>query len=154
MRLFLAAALCGLFVLCSPASAQNPAIAVTDPDAYATALSNSIAHNRMEPIRETFSRMMSGGQLDVQTEASVTAFERYLEGQTADRYGELEDMTLGGSIRRIYWLHTFDGRFLFTRYDFIRGSEGWMLSGLTFGSTWASVATASSPGWTPSSAAQ
>jgi hypothetical protein len=94
--------------------------------------------------------MANGAPLDVQVEASLTAFERYLENEVADRYGELEDMTLGGAIRRIYYLHTFNGRFLFTRYDFIRGSDGWMLSALTFGSSWAMVATQSSPGWTPS----
>lgn len=150
-KLLLLAAFAFVVSFAAPAGAQTAqSIPVTDPAQFATSLANRIATGGMEPIRETIRQMYNGGDLDVQNEAAITAYVRYLESHNADRFSKLEDMTLGDAIRRIYYLHSFGGRLLFTRLDFALTGSGWLLTAISYGSSWSQVATPSSPGWTPS----
>lgn len=141
-------ALC-LGALASPASAQNygQGIPVADPDAYAANIALRISRERMAPIREIFQQMLSAEVLDPTNETAVVTYERYLDGMTIDQFSELEDVALNNTLRRIYYLHSFNGRYLFTRFDFIRDSRGWALTALSFGSSYQMVAAQSSPGW-------
>jgi hypothetical protein len=101
----------------------------------------------MAPIRQVFQQLLGSEVLDPTSETAVVTYERYLEGMTIDQFSELEDAALNNTIRRIYYLHSFNGRYLFTRFDFIRDSRGWNLTGISFGSSWQLVAAQSSPGW-------
>lgn len=136
--------------LASPADAQNygQGIPVADPDAYAANIALRISRERMAPIRDVFQQMMGAQPIDPTNEAVVVTYERYLDGLTIDQFTELEDAALNNTLRRIYYVHSFNGRYLFTRFDFIRDSRGWHLTSLAFGSSWQMVATQSSPGWT------
>lgn len=146
--IFSLVALC-LSALAGPAYAQNygQAIPVTGPDAYAASIALSISRERMAPIRQVFQQLLGSEVLDPTSETAVVTYERYLEGMTIDQFSELDDAALNNTIRRIYYLHSFNGRYLFTRFDFIRDSRGWNLTGISFGSSWQLVATQSSPGW-------
>ena len=150
MRFLISAivALC-LSALAGAAQAQTygQGVPVTDPDAYAANLALRISRERMAPIREVFLQFLGADVLDPTNEAAVVTYERFLEGMAIDQFSEIEDAALSNTIRRIYYLHSFSGRYLFTRYDFVRDSRGWNLTGVSFGSSWQQVAGQSSPGW-------
>lgn len=124
-------------------------IPVTDAATFSQSIALEISRGRMQPVRRALQQMLSTEQLNTDVEASIITFERWLGDAPSQEITKLEDVSLAGTLRRIYYLNTFQGRLVFTRFDFVRTHDGWMLSGLTFGSSWNNVnANPLSPGWT------
>lgn len=138
---------------CGAAHAQiqysGQGVPVTDPATFSQSIAHEISRDRMAPIRRTMVQMLGVNQLSADVEVGVTNMERFLGDLNGTEIVKLEDISLAGAVRRIYYLNTFPGRFLFTRYDFTRDPNGWVLTGITFGSSWNSVnANPTTPGWT------
>jgi hypothetical protein len=124
-------------------------IPVTDPAAFSQSIALEISRDQMRPLRRTLQQLLGAEQLNSDVEVSIVTFERWLGDARSEEVTKLEDISLAGTLRRIYYLNTFTGKLVFTRYDFVRMPGGWILSGVTFGSSWNSVnANTISPGWT------
>jgi hypothetical protein len=122
---------------------------VTDPAEFSQSIALEITRDRMQPVRRALQQMLGAEQLNTDMEASLITFERWLGNSPSEEVTKLEDISLAGTLRRIYYLNTFEGKLVFTRYDFVRTQRGWVLSGITFGSSWNSIsANPLSPGWT------
>lgn len=142
-----------LALACGTANAQTQYVAqglpVTDPADFSQSLALRVSRDQMEPLRQTMRQMLGAAELSTDLEVNITQMERSIGDAPGTEVVKLEDISLAGALRRIYYLNSFPGKFLFTRYDFIRGPDGWVLSGVTFGSTWNSVnANPVTPGWT------
>lgn len=140
-------------LLCAPVHAQTQyagqGIPVTDPDRFAATLAQQVMRDRMTPLRRTLLQMLGTAELSADLEVAFSQMERFLGTTAGAQPIELEDISLAGTLRRIYYLNPFGNSFLFTRYDFIRGPDGWVLTGITFGTSWNQVnATPVTPGWT------
>jgi len=145
-------AIAALFVIFfSPAKADAQAgvfVPVEEPGAYADALSHSITRDGMAPLRTVFGQINNGNMFTPQLEAAIVTFERSMEGHVVDRVAKLDDVTLGGAYRSIYYMHVYETFILFTRCDFIHaGDRGWQLATLSFASSWSQVALPTSAGW-------
>ncbi|MBC7769615.1 MAG: hypothetical protein H7124_12610 [Phycisphaerales bacterium] len=124
-------------------------LSINDPAAFTQSVALSMSRDRMEPIRRTMQEMLGVGQLSADLEVNITHMERYLGDQAGTEVVKLEDVSLAGALRRIYYMNSYPNSFLFTRWDFTRGADGWVLTGITFGSSWNSVnANPVTPGWT------
>jgi|CXWL01.1.fsa_nt_gi hypothetical protein len=124
-------------------------IPVTDPATFSQSVALETSRDGMTALRRTLQRMLGTERLNSDIEVSIVTLERWLADAPSQEITKLEDVSLAGTLRRIYYLNTFEGRLIFTRYDFTRTPSGWMLTGLTFGSSWNTVnANPLTPGWT------
>lgn len=155
MRQWIGAVLFGWTLACGAAHAQQAmqyagqGVPVTDPATYSQSIAHEISRDRMQPIRRAMRQMLGVTELSADLEVGITQMERFLGEANGTEIVKLEDVSLAGALRRIYYLNSFPGKFLFTRFDFTRGSDGWVLTGITFGNSWNNVnANPVTPGWT------
>lgn len=132
-----------------PTQYSGQGLPVNDPAAFTQSIAISMSRDRMEPIRRTMQQMLGVTQLSADLEVNITHMERFLGSQAGSEVVKLEDVSLAGALRRIYYMNSFPGTFLFTRWDYTRGADGWVLTGITFGNSWNSVnANPLTPSWT------
>jgi hypothetical protein len=84
-------------------------------------------------------------------ETALTTYERAIERRPPLHWAKVEDVSLSGQMRRIYYVHVFnESTILYTRFEFLNlGERGWALARLSFGSSWENIAGDFSPGWRP-----
>jgi hypothetical protein len=126
-------------------------ISAADPSAFAETVSRQVSTQGTDPIRATMQQLNGGAELPIQLDAAFTIYERQIANQDAQTWRKIEDLTLSDSVRKIYYLHVFNGAPLFTRYDFVNaGRQGWLLTGVFFASAWDQVASPVTPGFASS----
>jgi len=151
----IAAAFAACVFGCSPATSlpdtgQQSALVLpaSDPRAFADDIAARVANEGMAPISDVL-RRMSPESL-AQSQPVITTFEGAIGGDPALNWQRVEDVTLSGMLRRIYYIHVFEGTVLFTRFDFVNaGARGWYMSSIFFGSTWDNVSSGLTPSFIP-----
>jgi hypothetical protein len=115
-----------------------------DPVAHGNALAVRISREGMTPVREVFARM---AQVTPQVSQAVDTLDTAIGGRPARSWQLIEDVTLSNTIRKIYYLHAFDGTLLFTRLDYVREGDTWYFVGFYFANNWELVASPTTPGF-------
>lgn len=139
-------------LLGAQARAQNPPAVVTDnPARYAQGFADAMALSGIRSLRETYVILYGpfGGALPTNIESTLLVYERAIGSATAQISRVIEDVTLGEATRTIYIYHYFgDNLWLFTRLDFyFLGDARWALGSLAFADQWASIVSATTPGF-------